>query len=536
MAPSQFAPTVSILYNLAVMTIQGMSTIFIELIMAKAKLHTTDGARFFLRTSHTIAFCMCALISQHGFAQSGIIRDGVTRPSERLATFEEVFNSDDERVVEQFVEDNFTDVTAAKLKRLQGFIRMLSEDFEGIRVAETHDLKDGTEFVAGHVVVQTKKKGEWKNIQFFTDNKQEGRFTSIAIADAIEPRKLPDGNFSDPGMQQWLDDHVERLHRQRHLSGAFLVAKNGRILYQKTCGWENYAKRRSVSTSTPFNLASGGKMFTAIAIAQLAEQQKLGYDDSISKHLPDYANQKVANSVTIRQLLTHTSGLPEYWTVAYEKDWDQITKLRQIMPYFIDQDLKFNPGSKHEYCNTNYILLGLIIESVGKIDYFDFIQENVFERAGMKHSGFFEVDDSKSRFAKSYEFVLPGTSNSKAQWHTAKLGRKGSSAGGCYASAEDMLQFDIAFSGGKLLPESATKMITTGKVKQPVGGMYCFGFMEGSYQSRRWFGHGGTGPGSFFEYMHFPDSGYTIVMFANHDGTAAYDIFRKLQQLVARSN
>ncbi len=460
---------------------------------------------------------------------------GEVRPSDRLADFERVFNAGEDGLVDNFIAANFTDATEEKLERMRTVFNRLSEELGSISVAEIQDVRDGTVFIAGHVTAKASATGRWKSFQFFASQEHEGRFSSFAIADAIEPRPLPDGGIADPRVRAWISDHIDWLEQEQNLSGAFAVARNGEAVFEKVCGWQDHAKNTRNSKSTPFNLASGGKMITAIAIAQLVENGKLRFDDVVADHLPDYPHAKVAQAVSVDQLLTHRSGLPEYWTEAYEKEWGEITELKQILPYFADRPLVFAPGTKHEYCNTNYIVLGLILEQVSGVSYFEYIRERVLVPAGMEHAGFFENDGSGSA-ALAYEFVLPTQGDEKEQWFPAELGRKGTSAGGCYASLQDMFAFDRALNEWQLTTESLTRVLTTGKVKQPVGGKYGYGFMDGEYEGRRWFGHGGTGPGAFFEYMHFPDSGYTIVFLANHGGTSAHDVFRKLKQAVAASD
>ena len=276
-------------------------------------------------------------------------------------------------------------------------------------------------------------------------------------------------------------------------------------------------------------------MFTSIAIAKLVEQGKLSFNQTLDECLPNYPNKDIAKKITIRHLLTHCSGLPEYWTIEYEKSWQEISRLDQILKFFADQPLVFEPGTQHQYCNTNFIVLGLVIERLYGQPFSDVIKRIVFEPAKMSDSGFFETKNPKhvNRLAVPYEFAL--VENGSESWFPAKLGKQGTSAGGSYSSIKDLAAFDHALTSHRLLGQKMTEEITKGKVVQTVGGKYAFGFMDCQFDGQRWIGHGGTGPGSYFEYAHFPANGYSVIFVANHDATAAHDVYRKLMQVVAQT-
>lgn len=145
-------------------------------------------------------------------------------------------------------------------------------------------------------------------------------------------------------------------------------------------------------TDTRFNLGSMTKMFTAVAIAQLAELGKLSFHDPISRHLPDYPNEAVASKVTIHHLLTHTSGMGDYQNEKFYARLDQLRTLSDLVPLFVNDPLAFESGAKWDYSNAGFVVLGLIIEKVSGQDYFTYVKQHVFKPAGMTSTDFYERD------------------------------------------------------------------------------------------------------------------------------------------------
>src|SRR4030095_10641297 len=147
---------------------------------------------------------------------------------------------------------------------------------------------------------------------------------------------------------------------------------------------------------TTFNLGSCNKMFTALAIAQLAEKGKLSFDDVVAKHLPDYANKDIAAKVTLHHLLTHTSGLGFYPFTHGSKTPEGILK------FFVDKPLAFEPGARMQYSNAGFVVLGLIIERVSGKNYYDYIRENIYQPAGMSGTDSYSLDEQIANRAIGY--------------------------------------------------------------------------------------------------------------------------------------
>ena len=153
---------------------------------------------------------------------------------------------------------------------------------------------------------------------------------------------------------------------------------------------------------TKFNLGSMNKMFTAVCIAQLVEQGKLAYDDKIDKYLSDYPNSDAARKVTIHHLLTHTSGLGDFFNDKWRAKQFRVKKVREYFPFFAEEKLKFEPGSKWSYSNAGFMVLGAIVEQVAGQDYFEYVREHVYKPAGMVNTDAFELDHDVPNLAIGY--------------------------------------------------------------------------------------------------------------------------------------
>jgi CubicO group peptidase (beta-lactamase class C family) len=337
-----------------------------------------------------------------------------------------------------------------------------------------------------------------------------------------------------------LNNYLQKLAAEDKFSGAVLVARNGQAFYRHASGMADKKRNIPNTIETKFNLGSMNKMFTAVAIAQLAERGKLSFNDTISKHLPEYPNQPVAEKITIHQLLTHTSGLGDYLN---EKFYTQLSRIRTIgslLPFFVDSPLLFEPGQGWEYSNAGFVVLGLIIEKVSGESYFDYVRRHIFRPAGMMNTDSYEADKNVSNRAIGYMRVNDqGEPDSEAprRENTSTRPIRGSSAGGGYSTISDMLRFHIALSKFKLVSRKYTEIITTGKVKVPPGqpmNEYAYGFTVSTPNSRRIVGHGGASLGIAGKLEMYPELGYTVVILTNYDLSDMIPVVMKTRALVLK--
>lgn len=334
------------------------------------------------------------------------------------------------------------------------------------------------------------------------------------------------------------NEHLNALAKDDKFSGVVLIAKNNMILYKASFGNASKEYNALNTFTTAFNLASMTKMFTGVAVAQLAKQGKLSFNDAVSKYLPQLPSN-LTNDITIHQLLTHTSGLGSYWTdefhnsnhAAYRKVEDYIKFIKNDYP-------KFKPGSKWAYSNTGFMLLGLIIEKVSGMSYFNYIKKNIFEKAEMINADFYEADISNKNIATAYTKDNRYINDSTKYSIPVFIGPvKGGPAGGAFASALDMFNFSQALMNNKLLSKKYTDTIISGKTAY--GDVfqqkkYGYGFANQIVNNTLIIFHDGGANGISTVMDIYPRSGYTVIVLSNYDHPAAWRVMGKVRELITK--
>lgn len=353
----------------------------------------------------------------------------------------------------------------------------------------------------------------------------------IASAQSPVPESpaKPEGNSV-----QELQSYFDSLAGENKLSGVLLVAKDGAAIASKAAGIANKATNAPIDLNTKFNLGSMNKMFTSVAIAQLAQAGKLSFTDPIGKHLPDYPNKEVADKVTIHQLLTHTSGLGMYWNEKFMAQREKLVTVAAHLPLFASDPLLFSPGEKFQYSNSGYMVLGAIIEKISGQDYYSYVQEHIYKPAGMGDTGFYEPGKEIPNLAIGYSRMSrDGTRLDEARDNTNTREVKGGPAGGGYSTAPDLVKFHQALLSYKLLDKAHTDLITTGKVDGPRGmGRYGYGFGDNSSGGKHSVGHNGGAPGIAANFEMYPDSGYTAVALMNSDPPTMMPIAKAIRERI----
>jgi D-alanyl-D-alanine carboxypeptidase len=360
---------------------------------------------------------------------------------------------------------------------------------------------------------------------------QEDRSTTLR-----SPAANQRGKMGEAVSIEELDAYLKKAADEDSFSGVVLVAKDAQPVFKKAYGMANQSTHTPNNLETKFNLGSMNKMFTAVAIAQLAERGKLSFNDTISKHLPGYPNKAVAAKVTIHHLLTHTSGMGDYFNDDYFARLNRMRTVADLLPLFVNDTLAFEPGTKWQYSNSGYVVLGLIIEKVSGQSYFDYVKEEIFRPAGMTDTDFYERDENVPNRAIGYtKMGANGQSDPAAprRDNTSLRPAKGSPAGGGYSTAEDLLKFSLALRSHKLLSQKYTDIVITGKVE--VGGVvgkYAYGFGDKIFDGKHIVGHNGGGPGIAANLDMFPEIGYTAVLLSNYDPPAMMPVIMKLRGLI----
>jgi CubicO group peptidase (beta-lactamase class C family) len=294
-------------------------------------------------------------------------------------------------------------------------------------------------------------------------------------------------------------------------------------------GLANRARQTPNAPGTRFNVGSIGKVFTAVAIAQLAQQGRVSFHDPISQYLPGLPGG-IGDKITIADLLTHTSGLGDVF-----QRWHPTASplsVSQLLRKVANQPLQFEPGSRFSYSNSGFVVLGAIIEAVTGGNYYDWVRTHVFAPAGMTHSGWYALDQVPN-MAHGY---LPARRAGKpvAFQDAHGAGGAGNPSGGAYSTVGDLLRFAQALLGHKLLSAAMTDTVLSGKVDTGRPGLaqvsrYGYGFEDDGRDGVRIVGHGGGAPGIEAQLRIFPKLGYTVVVLANQDAAATpvYDQLRR---------
>ncbi len=296
-------------------------------------------------------------------------------------------------------------------------------------------------------------------------------------------------------------------------SGAVLIAKNDSILFKKAYGFAHLGHQIKNNTETKFSYASIGKSFTAVAIFQLLQAGKLSLDDTIGKFLPNYPNALARDSITIRLLLQHRSGLPNYFHSEKFQNTSkaQFRTMEDLAYLYENEPLEFNPNEQFAYRNTNYIILGRIIEAVSKTSYENFINEHIFSVAKMQNTGNFDIDHIIENAAENY--TLSDVYPNQLQKTVFMSAVKGSSAGGGYSTIEDLYKFSLAFKNNKLLNADYTNQMK----KMPDDGWYGYGMQFAGAKDSGIYGHSGGHFGVGAEWRVFGKQNYIVVLLTNKD-------------------
>src|SRR6266851_2013683 len=207
---------------------------------------------------------------------------------------------------------------------------------------------------------------------------------AVILAFAIIPARAQDRAIGlPPDLQQKIDQlATDTLARTGVPSASVAIVKNGQLVYTNAYGDARLDPKTPATTKMRYSIGSISKQFTATAILLLQEQGKLSLDDKVAKYIPELTR---ANEVTIRQLLSHTSGYQDYWPQDYVMPMMlRPVTAQKIMDTWAKIPLDFEPGTKWQYSNTNFVIAGLIVEKVAGQKLFEFLGEHVFRPLGMK--------------------------------------------------------------------------------------------------------------------------------------------------------
>ncbi|HYK89395.1 MAG TPA: serine hydrolase domain-containing protein [Acidobacteriota bacterium] len=429
-------------------------------------------------------------------------------PAERqLAGWLEAFNSGDRAVIKQFLDANFPerakeiDQELDFRDRTGGFDLKKVEESAPTRITAVMKERDGSNYA--RLVLELKPEAPHKirtlNLRVIPRPADFAATPSLSENEAIAALKA----------------ELEKNAAKDRFSGAALVAGNGKTIFAQAYGLADREKKIPNSLNTRFRIGSMNKMFTAVAIAQLAQAGRLKFTDTVGKFLTDYPNGDIASKVTIHHLLTHTGGTGDIFGPEFERNRLNLLDLKDYVALYGKRGLQFEPGSRWEYSNYGFILLGVVVERVSGQNYYDYVREHIYLPAGMTSTN--SLPESEDVPNRSVGYMRMG---GRLQPNNETLPFRGTSAGGGYSTVEDLLRFANALLEHNLLNEEYTSLIMTGKVDTPRG-KYGYGFMDVLSDGVRSIGHGGGAPGMNGDLRIYPASGYIVAVLANLDPPSA---------------
>jgi CubicO group peptidase (beta-lactamase class C family) len=322
-------------------------------------------------------------------------------------------------------------------------------------------------------------------------------------------------------MIEKLDTYLQAQQKVNRFSGTVLLALNGDAKFKKGYGWANAEWEIPNAANTKFRVGSITKQFTSMAVMQLQEQGKLKVQDPICTYLSPCP--ETWKAVTVHHLLTHTSGIPSYTGLP---DFRKISILPktpdEMVALFRDLPFEFEPGSGFKYNNSGYFLLGMIIEKVTGRKYEDVLRDQIFTPVGMSDTGYDRSDIILPRRAAGY--ARSGEEITNAAY--LDMGQP-YSAGSLYSTVEDLLKWDQALYGDRLLPAAAKAAMFT-----PVKNDYAYGWgvpaPSPATFGRRQTSHAGGINGFSAMLIRLPDDRMTIVVLSNNEFSNAGRIARDL--------
>jgi len=422
----------------------------------------------------------------------------------------QAFNGGDREQLHVFLQRNLPD-RAQHMDQEMGF-RAMTGGFDVKKIEESTPAK----LVA---LVQERKSDQMGRLTFEVDSSESHRVTSLELRAIPRPAEFALPHISESELIATLRKKLEEDSAGDRFSGAVLVARKAMPILDQAYGLADREKKIPNTLKTRFRIGSMNKMFTATSILQLAEAGRIGLDDPLGKYLTEYPNKDIATKVTIRQLLTHTGGTGDIFGPDFEKHRLELRTLQDYIKLYGNRAPQFEPGSRWEYSNYGFILLGAIIEKVTGKSYYEYVREHVYGPAGMTSSGSEAEDIAVPDRSIGYTRM----SGPELRPNTDTLPFRGTSAGGGYSTVGDLLQFANALEDHKLLNTEFTDMLTTGKVDAH-GARYAFGFEDQMINGVRCFGHGGGAPGMNGDLEICPGSGYVIAVLANTDPPAAQHV------------
>ncbi|MCX6927385.1 MAG: serine hydrolase [Verrucomicrobia bacterium] len=423
-----------------------------------------------------------------------------------LAGYLEALNSGNKDKLETFIKAHRPDRPDALDRMLD--LRWNTGGFD------LHSIESSQALNIQAVLYEREGNGNYSRMSVTVSDGDPAVITKVSLAVIPPPAgaAVPERLTQRAAVAVWKAE-IDKAAATGKYSGVWLWAKNGKAITSGARGKADRERGIDNTLNTRFRIGSMNKMFTAVATLQLVERGKLSLDDTIAKILPDYPNTNVASKVKVRHLLSHTGGTGDIFGPEFEAHRLELKTLQDYVKLYGERDLQFEPGTKWEYSNYGFLLLGVLIEKVSGKSYCDFVADNIYKVAGMTNSGsepesVAVANRSKGYMRDQFEMV---SNEPTLPW-------RGTSAGGGYTTAADLMKFAGALMSNRLL-----KAETLAEATRPqfTTGAYGFGFQIGPPDEARTYGHGGGAPGMNAMLRVYPESGQSVIVLCNLDGPSA---------------
>jgi len=329
-------------------------------------------------------------------------------------------------------------------------------------------------------------------------------------------------------LESKIDSILQKKYPPNAPGATFLISKNGNIIYKKAFGLSNLELNLPMHTENVFEIGSMTKQFTAVSILMLVEQHKVSLDDEITKYIPDYPTQ--GKKITVHHLLNHTSGIKSYTTLKklYDIDKNDLTPI-ELIDFFKNEPMDFNPGEQYKYNNSGYVILGYIIEKVSRLSYSEFVIKNIFEKLNMNNSTYGNHRKVIKNRASGHH-MKENYENSRFVSYSLSY-----AAGALISSVIDLNIWQQALIENKLIKkETLDKAYTNYSLNNGEKTNYGYGWNIKTLGGKPSYEHGGFIFGFKSMGVYLPESDIYVVGLNNCDCNSPTKVTRKIAELAEK--
>jgi len=368
---------------------------------------------------------------------------------------------------------------------------------------------DIMEIIGGiHFFIKKGKNNMFKKIIAFTLT------IALSLCLLIQTATSASVSTNEQGIMLKLQEFMTAMEENKYFHGSILVSQNGKVMLNQAYGMADYEMKIKNTPKTSFPIGSLTKQFTATGILLLQEKGLLSVNDKISKYIKDFPD---GNDITLFQLLDHSSGIVNYTTLTeILANYKKYSKAEDIISVLKKEKLNFNPGSKYEYSNSNYVILGYIIEKVSKLSYIDFLKKNIFMPLKMNDTGACYVSNKKEYTSKGYSGAEKMTFIEDEPLLKIAFG-----AGCLYSTTGDLYLWDKALTSGKVVNKKVLDKIYNGQIAIDNSEKYGYGWIAVSDGNGKTLTHtGATLAFTSYNAINLTKN-FTVIILTNSSG---YDI------------